>query len=212
MADLNEGDYICMVGGQYKGWQGVIEKLKPTFCVVEMKLNKKGETIHTDRLKKCARKYMVIKDPDPIEMPSMEDCVVVDDVNAEPILNKTFMEEIISNETIIGESPIKITEEVSPFLPQEQDKPKSSATIIHENCVREPALMIDEAFKIRDERDRLLNVVKYYDSVNIPELFRKLSLLEHEVEQLREETKWKGVEIDKLDSFKLLLEKIKVDM
>jgi hypothetical protein len=190
MTEINEGDYIRMNGGAYKGWCGVVERMKPTFCVVEFKINKKGETLHTDRLKKCARKFMEVVPPEPIEMPTMENCVVVDDVE----------------ETL----PANLIEELEKTL--EDNTTNKENIMIDEDCVPRPALMMDEAYKYKEENEKLKLELAYYHSVNIGDLFRKLSLLEHEVEQLREAKKWQGVELEKLDGFKELLDKIKQEL
>jgi len=194
MTDINEGDYVRMNGGAYKGWCGVVERMKPTFCIVEFKINKKGETIHTDRQKKCARKFMEVVPPEPMDMPTMDDCMVVDDVDN--TLSKTLIEEL--TETLANNTSTPLVSKTS--------------MIINEECVPKPALMMDEAYEYKEENEKLKLELEYYRSVNIGELFKKLSLLEHEVEQLREAKKWQGIELDKLDGFKELLVKIKCEL
>jgi hypothetical protein len=214
MSEIDIGDYVCMSGGKWKGFKGVVEKMKPTFCLVEMKVDKKGQVIHTNTPSKVKRGYMELVEPVPIEMPTMDDCVVVDDV--EPTLPKEIFE-VIDNE---------IAKNKGPFLPQAQDKvydvdsdhedsnPNDKLTkslskhnyyaeignlkenvITHENGVKEHALSMDEAYAIRDERDtmkyQLESMVEFQNKA-----CKEIGELKLKCDKLEDELYWKHKEVE----------------
>lgn len=218
MSEVSVGDYVLISGGKWKGCKGVLEKIKPCFCLVEIKMDRKGNAIHTNKLSKAKVEFVSKCPPDPIEMPTMEDCVVVDNLpdSEEPQQN---LLELIDEKMKENQSQKKITIKEEPvFLPQAQDDPNkvyevdsdhegsnpnqkyeavktAKSFMVHENGVKEVALTMDEAYSIRDERDMLKHQVQSMLGFQASAC-KEIAELKCKLDKVKDELYWKHKELE----------------
>jgi hypothetical protein len=201
---IDKGSYVDVTGGKYKGWCGIIHQLKPKFAMIEMKQNKKNEPVHALKIVKVGRHYVKIGDMPPIEMPSMEDVVVVDQfANEQAEADKTVEESPL--ETVLNEMKDPTQESESDHDNGIAEVNNKSMNMIKENYVVCHLPTFDEIADIQRELKECQELIHIYRNMKVDDLADELSKYKIQNLELIEENKAKE---NVIEGFKKLCNEI----
>jgi hypothetical protein len=202
---MNKGSYVDVTGGKYKGWCGIIHQMKPKFIMVEMKQNKKKEAIHALKIVKVGRHYVKMGSMPPIEMPSMEDVVVVDQfANEQAVADK-----VVENSPL--EAVLKDMKDITdPIIEDDSDHDNGMAEVnqakmIKENYVEVNIPTFEQMEDIQRQLKESLELIQIYKNMRIDDLADELSKYKIQHMELMEENKAKE---NVIEGFKKLCNEI----
>ena len=187
---ISKGSYVDITGGKYKGWCGVIHQMKPKFIMVEMKQNKKKEPVHALRIVKVGRHYVEMGSMPPIEMPSMEDVIVVDQfANEQADADKSFQGNPV--EEVLNEMKDPTIESESDHDNGIAEVNNKSTNMIKENYVECHLPTFDEIADIQRDLQECQELIRIYKNMKIDDLADELSKYKIQNLELVEENKAK---------------------
>jgi hypothetical protein len=185
---IDKGSYVDITGGKYKGWCGIIHQMKPKFIMVEMKQNKKNEPVHALKIVKVGRHYVTMGSMPPIEMPSMEDVIVVDQfANEQAVADKSFQENPV--EEVLNEM-----KDPTPESESDHDNGMAEvnqAKMIQENYVEVNIPTFEQMEDIQRQLKESLELIQIYKNMKIDDLADELSKYKIQNMELMEENKAK---------------------
>lgn len=197
---LTIDDNIKISSGKYKNCSGILREINSKFCKVEVLYNSKKD-IHFNigqLLVKVKKDFISpLEESISVEMPTLDDCVVVDKFPGEEHLDimATIEAELEKNKSKV----IKNDTDESPFLPQSQDPPLKVNECITEHHVVEQAITMVEAEDLKSMNEKLREEIATYKYMNIPLLVEDLSHLRADYKKLYEEWTAKDDEITRLN-------------
>ena len=209
-------DNVLITGGKSNKCEAVVCDLKNVFCLVRITKDKHGKSVFGDKAIKVKKTYLEVIEPPPIEMPTQEDLVVVDnedifktidDALANPFLNQNQDKKVTMKEEV--EEINSDTGEDNPNLVYEEDAKQladNKANLVNENNIYSPAPTIDDALNWKRDNQRLtlqLESMIGFQSAACAEIAELKMVVKELKEQLGD-----SVRLDKLEEIKKLLNSI----
>ena len=209
-------DNVLITGGKSNKCEAVVCDLKNVFCLVRITKDKHGKSVFGDKAIKVKKTYLEVIEPPPIEMPTQEDLVVVDnedifktidDALANPFLNQNQDKKVTMKEEV--EEINSDTGEDNPNLVYEEDAKQladNKANLVNENNVYSPAPTIDDALNWKRDNEKLnlqLQSMVGFQCSACAEIAELKMVVKELKEQLGD-----SVRLDKLEEIKKLLNSI----
>jgi ribosomal protein L24 len=172
MTELEKGDYVKVEGGKYKNYEGIINRVKPKFIMIELKKDKLNQSIHVEKIVKVGRNHCVHASEVVIEMPGTDDLVFVDQfANEQQQADNVFKNNALED----------VMEEMKEPTKEESESDHggtevNNAKIIHENYAEESFPSFDEVIQLKRDLESANNLIEIYRNMRIDDLASELSL------------------------------------
>ncbi len=137
VVDLKIDDEVNVLKGQWKGHTGRMTAVRPTYCSMLLLTDKIGNKVEGNIIGKVKRDFLEKKAPNPIEMPTADQLVLVD------------------TDGFVADETVSSIDSLTDNLKEQLKNDAIKGIMIHETGVAEPAMTMDDAYCIRDERDKL---------------------------------------------------------
>jgi len=173
--EFEKGDYVKVEGGKYKNYEGIINRVKPKFMMIELKKDKLGQSVHVEKIVKVGRNHCVHASEVVIEMPGTEDLVFVDQfANEQQQADNVFKNNALEDVMEEMKEPTKEDSESDHDNGMAEVNKKSK--IIHENYAEESFPSIDEVIQLKRDLESANNLIEIYRNMRIDDLAAELSL------------------------------------
>ena len=206
-------DNVRITGGKSNKCEAIVCDLKNVFCLVRITKDKKGTAVFGDKPIKVKKTYLEVIDPPPIEMPTQEDLVVVDNPDIFKIIDDNIVSPFLPQGQDIVTSTIEEvheeTGEENPNLVYQEDAKvlaEQKNVLINENNVYSPAPTIDDALNWKRDNEKLnlqLESMMSFQGNACAEIAELKMVIKELKEQLGD-----SVRLDKLEEIKKLLNSI----
>lgn len=137
VVDLKIDDEVNVLKGQWKGHTGRMTTVRPTYCSMLLLTDKIGNKVEGNIIGKVKRDFLEKKAPNPIEMPTADQLVLVD------------------TDGFVEDEKVSSIDSLTDNLKEQLKTEAIQGIMTHETGVSEPAMTMDDAYCIRDERDKL---------------------------------------------------------
>lgn len=137
VVDLKIDDEVNVLKGQWKGHTGRMTAVRPTYCSMLLLTDKIGNKVEGNIIGKVKRDFLEKKAPNPIEMPTADQLVLVD------------------TDGFVADETVSSIDSLTDNLKEQLKNDAIKGIMIHETGISEPAMTMDDAYCIRDERDKL---------------------------------------------------------
>mgnify|MGYP003652506953 FL=1 len=206
-------DNVRITGGKSNKCEAVVCDLKNVFCLVRITKDKHNKPVFGDKPIKVKKTYLEVIEPPPIEMPTQEDLVVVDNPDIFKIIDDNIVSPFLPQGQDIVTSTIEEvheeTGEENPNLVYQEDAKvlaEQKNVLINENNVYSPAPTIDDALNWKRDNEKLnlqLESMMSFQGNACAEIAELKMVIKELKEQLGD-----SVRLDKLEEIKKLLNSI----
>ena len=206
-------DNVRITGGKSNKCEAIVCDLKNVFCLVRITKDKHNKPVFGDKPIKVKKTYLEVIEPPPIEMPTQEDLVVVDNPDIFKIIDDNISTPFLPQSQDIVTSTIEEvheeTGESNPNLVYKEDAKvlaENKSILINENGVSSPAPTIDDALNWRRDNEKYalqLESMIGFQSAACAEIAELKMVIKEMKEQLGD-----SVRLDKLEEIKKLLNSI----
>ena len=158
---LKIDDNVRITGGKSNKCEAIVCDLKNVFCLVRITKDKHGKSVFGDKPIKVKKTYLEVIEPPPIEMPTQEDLVVVDNPDIFKIIDENKSPFLNQNQDIITSTIEEVHEdtgESNPNLVYQEDAKvlaEQKNVFINENNISCPAPTIDDALNWKRDNEKL---------------------------------------------------------